>query len=348
MVDILTSSGFSIMQNNKALPEQLLASIQQVTVEDELNVPSMFRFSISMINFNKNTWQGINLETFKLGDVIKVSMGLAQLLPLVIGQICVLEPTFEKYSTLEVIGYDRLYLFNFGTQTKVFTKITDSTIAAQIAQSVGLIPKVEASNIQIPYLLQNNQTNYSFLKQRCDLNNYEMSVNDKEFFYRSSKAGQTPIVTFLYGVDLIKLHLRLKILTQSSQIDVVGWDQQSKNVISGQAATASPQAKMGGTQTGNTLTNAFPTSSTTIENLAIVNAQDAKIIAQAQFNQNLIEFIEGEGECVGNTKVRAGVNIQINGLGDRFSGIYYVISSAHIFDYNQGYRTRFKVRRSGV
>jgi phage protein D len=60
-----------------------------------------------------------------------------------------------------------------------------------------------------------------------------------------------------------------------------------------------------------------------------------------------VDFITGEGTAIGNTDIRAGEVVELNGLGKRFSGLYYITSSTHEVG-PKGYRTRFTVGRSAT
>lgn len=56
----------------------------------------------------------------------------------------------------------------------------------------------------------------------------------------------------------------------------------------------------------------------------------------------------GEGVCDGRTDLRAGTVVKIEGLGERFSGLYYVTSTTHSYTLKYGYRMAFTVRRNAT
>ena len=79
----------------------------------------------------------------------------------------------------------------------------------------------------------------------------------------------------------------------------------------------------------------------------VIDPDDAENIAKARYNLILAEFIMGQGKCAGNPAIRAGKTIEIKGLGDRISGVYYIISTVHSIKKGV-YNTSFKVRRTGI
>jgi uncharacterized protein involved in type VI secretion and phage assembly len=55
-------------------------------------------------------------------------------------------------------------------------------------------------------------------------------------------------------------------------------------------------------------------------------------------------IVLAEGLVLGDPRIRAGVMVQINGIGQRFSGKYEVTSSTHTITPSHGYETTFAVR----
>jgi phage protein D len=81
---------------------------------------------------------------------------------------------------------------------------------------------------------------------------------------------------------------------------------------------------------------------------SVTNVNAAKIIATAQYNLALEQFIEGSGRCGGKQKIKIGSNIRLSGLGKRFSGIYYVTACTHSYEQTKGYHINFAVSRMGI
>ena len=69
--------------------------------------------------------------------------------------------------------------------------------------------------------------------------------------------------------------------------------------------------------------------------------------AKAALNERAKQFLTGEGEVVGLPEVRPDRNVQLDGLGVPFSKVYYIQQATHKIDSN-GYRTRFKVKETGL
>jgi len=341
-------ANFRLFLNGTDLPDNLMTAIEGITIEDEINVPAMFSIKYNIIDFEQGMWRGIDLKTFQPGTTIKIRMGMDNTLEMMTGEITSLDVTFEEFSFMEIRGYDRLHKLRFGAKRRSFKDMKDSDIASSIASEVGLSPQVDDTGTVHPYIFQNNQSNYEFLLERAARIGYEMLVDDKTFIFRPSQEGNASVLSLEYAIDLQGFSVQLKTLTEGSEFEVRGWDVKNKKEITSTAASGSETTIMGGKESGYKVSqNAFIDSPVCVLDEAVIDAADADKIAKAQYNTILKEFITGEGKCSGNPDIRSGKTIEIKGIGDRFSGVYYVISTVHSIG-RDGYTTTFKVRRTGV
>ena len=80
----------------------------------------------------------------------------------------------------------------------------------------------------------------------------------------------------------------------------------------------------------------------------VLNQAEADQLASGWFGELALRYVEGQGVCIGRTDLRAGSLVEIEGLGERFSGTYYVTSTEHSYRPNVGYRTAFTVSRNAT
>ncbi|MCG7848043.1 MAG: hypothetical protein MIO93_02540 [ANME-2 cluster archaeon] len=346
--NLINVASFKLLFDGNELSDELLMAIKEVTFEDDINLPTMFVIKLNIVNFMQGTWRGIDLESFKPGDTVKLSMGMDSAVEIMTGEITALDMTFLDTAFLEIRGYNKLHRLRFGTMRRSFKDMKDSDIASSIASEIGLTPEVEDSQKSHHYLFQNDQSNYEFLLERSKRIGFEMFVNNDTFIFRKSQEDKTPELTLEYGVDLDSFSVQIKTLTEGSQVEVRGWDIKKKEVITSTASSGSENTRMAGRESGYDFSqSAFGSSSVCIVDDMITDTDEAQNIAKAKYNLMLKEFISGEGKCMGNPRIRAGMTVEIKGFGERISGIYYVISTIHSI--NEGlYTTTFKVRRTGI
>ena len=348
LVDV---ANFKIFLNGSELSKELSVAVTGVVIEDEINLPAMFTIKVDTVDFLKGAWKGVDLNIFKIGDMVKVLMGIEKMVEMMTGEITSLDFAFGESSFMEIRGYDGLHKLRFGTKMRSFKDMKDSDIASSIASDISLTPSVEDSESMHPYIFQNNQSNYEFLLERAKRIGYEIQVEDKNFIYRKSKEKDTPGITLEFGKDLQSFSAQIKTLTEGNSVEVRGWNIKNKEVITSTASSGSETTKMTGKESGYEMSGSafadFKASSVSIVDNTIIDATDAENIAKAKYNSMLGEFLTGDGKSIGNPKLKAGKTIEIKGIGERLSGVYYVISSVHSIA-NGVYLTKFKVRRTGV
>jgi hypothetical protein len=65
--------------------------------------------------------------------------------------------------------------------------------------------------------------------------------------------------------------------------------------------------------------------------------------ALAALLERLYRRLTASGSAIGNPNIRSGKVIALQGLGERFSGLYRITNATHTFD-SGGYKTSFEVR----
>ena len=340
---------FVVSSGKTEIAPEVKADIVSVKVKEEENL-------VGEATIMLNLWDGFRqrikedyLTQFQLGTPIEVAVGLNRAAPIFAGEVTALEPSFGGGGgdRLEIRAFNRLYRLTFGTHQRTFQKMTDSEIAARIADEVGLTGEVEDTVTKRDHVVQKNVSNLTFL---LDLKpkDYELNVEDKTLFFRATREPKGPVASLAYRRDLHNFTPRLRAVPEGGKVEVRSWDVQNKKLILGTAGAGDEASKMGGTKSGAEISaSAFAPSTRTITDHAVVDGDEAQRIAKAWYNRQQRDFVEAEGECSGCPDLRLGVTVEITDVGKPFSGIYYVTSVTHSVG-EQGYETSFKVRRNAV
>jgi len=77
-------------------------------------------------------------------------------------------------------------------------------------------------------------------------------------------------------------------------------------------------------------------------------AAEREYLAALRLNSRATSARANLGVRVDRGDVRAGSVVKVEGLGTRFSGLYYVISTVHSYSQAKGYRTKFSFRRNAA
>ena len=348
----LLNPNIKILLQGKPLSVELEADFVSATVSEDLEAPSMFELKFVTWNVEKQEFTWIDEDIFALGYTIEIQMGYEQdIQTVMVGEITGLEPEFSQDTNpiLVVRGHDLRHRLLRGRQTKSFTQMKESDIVSQIAKEKGLTPKVEDTKVKLEYVLQHNQTDWDFLQERAARLGYEIAIDNKTLYFRPHDNGGQKLFTLTYGDDLDDFLPRLSTMNQVYQVKVQGWLPKEKKTVVAKAGSGKEGDKMAGSTSGaKEVQKAFGISSHTIVNQAVSSKAEADQMALGQFQDMAIAYISGEGTCQGYPNLRAGKVVEIAGVGNKFSGLYYIMSVKHDYSKNQGYKTSFNVKRNAT
>lgn len=332
------------------LPARAYADLLEVSVQDDVEAPSMFTLRLVTWDDEKLAISWADDDRFAIGRAVEVSLGYAgALAPVMKGEIIGLdlEMSSGELPTLIVRGYDRRHRLLRGTKTRSFVKMKDSDIAAQIAREQRLSAQVVDSKVAHEYVLQHAQSDLDFLGQRAAAIGYEVVVEDRTLHFRPHPISKKAALSLSMERDVIEFYPSMTAQNQVGAVDVRGWDPRKKEAIVGKARTAQATA-MGSTLGPKAADKAFGQAAVAVVDQAVSSQGEADRMALGQLQSAALGFIRGEGVCFGRTDVKAGIVIELTGLGKRFSGAYYISSATHSYSAGKGYRTSFTVRRNAT
>jgi Bacteriophage probable baseplate hub protein len=334
------------------LPVEAHVDLVEVAVYQDVEAPGMF--TLRLINWDMErravTWADDDL--FAVGKEVEILMGYQGKLDTVLaGEITGLEPEFEagEIPLLTVRGYDRRHRLMRGRKTRSFTQSKDSDIAEAIAQEAGLTARTEDTGVVHDYVLQHGQTDLEFLQSRARRIGFEIAMEGSDLLFRAHAYAEQEALTLQWNKDLLELYPRLTTLGQAAEVAVHGWSVKDKKALVGNAAAGDEGARMGGSTSGPAAAErAFGSAVAVCVDDPVLSQAEADQLAVGQFKEMALSHVSGEGSILGRTDLKAGAVVKIEGVGNRFSGLYYVPSACHTYSPRRGYRTAFTFRRNAT
>lgn len=334
-------SQFYLQINGEDAPDEIVRSLIEITVETTLHLPS-----VATVRLHDPDLVWIDDERFSLGKPLVVTARNDEEMQTVFdGEIVELSPHFDPHSQeLVVRAFDRLHRLARGRQIRSFVNVTDSDIVEKIASEVGLRAKTDPTSVVHDYVLQHNQTNLEFLRNRAARLGYLLFVRGDTLHMEAPQNGDSGI-PLEWGVTLSEFFPTLSTIDQVDEVIVRGWDPSRKEAVIGQAGQGVGSPATGQAQRGSENSpGAFNLSARhLVTNLTVRTQAEADIIARATANRNAGGLIEAEGTCAGTPSLVAGSSITIEAAGERFNGTYFVTEAVHTYNLEEGYTTRFSV-----
>jgi uncharacterized protein involved in type VI secretion and phage assembly len=331
-------SHLSLKIEGALAPREVMDALSEVVVEASLHLPSM-----ATLRFVDHDMQLLQAGTFDPGKKIEIFYGPRSQDKLFTGKVAGLEPDLDILNpTLIVRCFALSHKLYRGRHSRVFLNMSDADIARKLASEAGLsVGSIDSTSPIYEHVYQHNQTDAEFLLERARLLGYELWIEDTRLHFRKPTAGGAP-VQLKWGEDLTGFRPRLSTAEQVNEVEVRGWDPKRKQEIVGRATRGNGAPQIGIPQPGAAIAQqAWGQAKMAIVNQLVVSAAHATTLAQAKLDELASAFVEAEGTCAANGQIAPGRQVQIQGVGSRFEGTYYVTSVTHTWSQSQGMMTHF-------
>ncbi|MFN8499771.1 MAG: VgrG-related protein [Anaerolineae bacterium] len=340
MADQTHVGQISVKVEGALIAQDAVGDLLEVVVDHTLHLPSMFTLRLHSYDMK---W--LQDPTFREGKKVELLLGERPPIKVASGKIVGLEPDLEQGApSLVVRGYDLLHKLYRGRHRRSFLGVTDSDLATKLAAEAGLTPgNIDSTSEVHEYVFQNNQTNAEFLLERARRIGYEVWVEDTRLHFRKPTPNGSP-VRLKWGETLMSWRPRLSTAEQVNEVEVRGWDPQKKEAVVGRAVRGKGAPEIGIAQPGASIAKeAWGEAKIAIVDRFVRSPSEAEKHAQAALDEASSTFVEAEGTCTGNGDIVPGRQVQIEGVGGRFEGMYYVTQVTHVWTAGAGTVTHFTV-----
>lgn len=340
-----TSWDLRLRIDGQELAAKYMQSVASVKVLQDIGAAGSVALAINAPKDEIYAW----LDDAKVdeGSPIEVEMGTTQRRGLVFaGEITGLDISFSGRLavSLSLRGYDGRHRMMRARSPRSYERVKDSDIALQIGRKHGLQVRATVTKIVHPYLLQAEQSDLEFLKQRAAANGFEVVVIGKTLHFRPCQHKSPPSLRLSAETDLLDFHAAVTSMNQATEVQVGGWDVVNKKAIVGKASSSSLGRGSGPVRSKDV----FGPAPITGGEFPVASQAEAEARAASQLQDLALAHVSAEATVHGDSAIEAGMVVEIRDVGSRFSGNYYVTSAGHDFELvgSRRYETRLTMRRA--
>jgi phage protein D len=336
--------------------QQLLGDDQLQSLLVEESVLGLFRCEANFINWGpkngKVDFLYFDRQILDFGKVFSVEFGPPGVnSPVFAGCITGIEAHYpaNRPPEIQVLAEDRLQDLRMERHTRSFENVTDADVIRQIASQHGLTAQVDVDGPTYRTLVQANQSDLAFLRERVAAIDAELWVDNRTLYAQARSRRSSGTVTFTYGKELLEFTVLADLAHQRTAVRVSGWNVNDKQAIDVEAGESAISAELNGGRSGSAvLGKALAQRRERVVVSTPLSQQEAQKIAEARYRARARSFVRGMGVVDGNVRIRVGATVVLKGLGPFFDGPYYVALARHTFSLFDGFRTAFEVERPGL
>lgn len=369
---------YRVTIDGSPLPLAMRGSVARVSHTD--GIVGSDRVELTLANQNLR-W--LDHPLLRVDKKLTLALGYASapLEEVFVGEITGVSPTFPSggMPTINVVAQDFLQRLTVGAKYRSFAldiptvgkfPLPDLLVADLVAATNLLVPAVDAAGAAVSFLalmlayaidplearkvirLQEGASDFEFLTGLARDNGWEMSIDHGSeprgyvLHFRSLFSDFSPGVTLTWGKSLIEFTPKLSTVGQIGAVStrvwisairtefviVLGWDFDRAafdfQLYPGLGALDPLLVgKSGG------VLSMPPEGPANIPKMLL-----GELLPRLNSRQT------GTGSAVGDTRLKAGVVVNLEGLGDQFGGLYRITSATNTID-GSGFRTTFEARK---
>jgi len=327
-------------------------------VEHDIELAAMFRMQFSLLLDQGGSWGILDDERLRIWKQVNIRAGLSEADDeLMTGYITHVTPYFDgdpARCVLEVWGMDASVLMDREEKLKDWPNKKDSDIASEILGTYGLTPDVEDTEVihdeALSTIIQ-RETDMQFLKRLALRNGFACYVEGDTAFFKKPRLDDPPqpVLSVHFGSETTVNRLSLTVNALSpANVAMFQIDRNTKEVLEAEAI-ASEQTTLGADDAASHLGPGMNPAQVFVGRTAATGTPEMTALCRELYHQGEW-FVEGEGETEANQYghiLKSRKTVTIRGIGETYSGVYFVSHVTHIFT-DDGYRQLFKVKRNAL
>lgn len=356
---------YSLSIGGRAASPAVLAAVRQIEVEDHAQMADMLRIKLAVaVREDGGGWTVLDDGLFtRLAKLrITVTVGTGAEMPLIEAYVIDVDTSFSSHpgtSELSVTAMDPTVLMHLDEKVKPWPNMKDSDVASAIFsdRAYGFTPVVESTSLsrqEDDQTLVQRGTDIQFLQQLADRNGFEcfVALNDagdvEGHFHPPKPDGQpqgTLTVNMGSATNVDKFRARYDMLGPAvAKAATIDPDDAAK-----QTGDASDPAQAGGMGEAPA-TPADRPRQVLLSQHGAARSGEVQQLAQAVVDRSSWSIAaDGEINTVAFAKVlRAKQPVMVRGVGQQFSGRYYVEKVLHTISGDGTWLQKFTLRRNAT
>lgn len=236
-------------------------------------------------------------------------------------------------SMLSIEAKDVAVKLTVGRKNRYFSDTTDSDILETLLGDYGdITADVEATTTTHAQMVQYYCTDWDFLVTRAEINGQLTMVDDAIIKTAAPDYAQEPVANLAYGQNILEFDFEMDARTQFPTIETRAWDLANQEVVT---SSNQPQniTELGNLSSSD-LSATIGLDPLNYQHTGALDSQELQSWTNARMLRSQLSKIRGRIKILGNNEIKPGSLVNLEGLGERFSGTAFVSGVSHTFGSN--------------
>lgn len=320
---------FTLLSNGKDITNQY--AVLSLSVNREVNRIPSARIVLRDGSSADETFAASNSNDFIPGQDLEIALGYdgndkTVFRGIVIKHGLKLAPNGD--SVLIVDCRDQTIGLTIGRRSRYFKEIKDSeAIAAILTDYSRISPKLEATRVNHPEIVQYYSTDWDFILSRAEMNGQVVLVEDGTIKVQTPTTSGSPLITLTYGANILEFETEMDARHQYHIVNAKSWNYADQTLL--EAKGKEPSVNAQGNLSGKKLAQVTGAKELELRHGGLVNAQELQEWANAQMLKSRLSKIQGRIKTRGYQDAKPDALIELAGMGSRFNGMAYVSGVRH-------------------
>ncbi len=216
-----------------------------------------------------------------------------------------------------------------GRHSRYYEDRKDSEVIEEVVGMYsGLKKDVETTSLKHKELVQQHATDWDFILSRADANGKLVIVDDGKISVKKPDTSQSPVLGLLYGSTIRAFEAEMDARNQWKKVVARSWDYANQDLFEAESTSASFSEH--GNIPGSDLAETINLAEYELRHTGHLLTEELAEWAKACMLKSRLSKIRGRAKViVGNSDVKPGTIVDLQGVGDRFNGKAYVTAVRH-------------------
>lgn len=231
-------------------------------------------------------------------------------------------------SLLVIECRDKATKMTVGRKNAYFADMKDSEILDEIIGTYdGLTADVAATSAKHPQMVQYYSTDWDFVVSRAEMNGLLVLNDDGTVAIQKPEVKGEADLKLFFGESITEFEVEMDARTQYSAVKSYSWDFSGQELL--EMEGEDPGYSEAGNLSGSDLTEVVGLETFELKHSGKVSDAELQSWADATLLRSRMAKIRGRVKFQGYSDIKPGHTLELNGVGERFTGKVFVAGVNH-------------------